>query len=282
MTLTFKTIQTQQVNGSGLVLPLMSGTSGAGTAAAAISGAFNLALCPNIIGTTLPTTIVGFQTPAGLADCYLINLAGNSSSSDRAYLFARCYLFGTANLAATPVAIDCFTHNAATFPVTRTIYGAATQAVPLIPFMYLTAAAATSAPVFILKTTAGGNGYANQLNVGVTGTKSFTCPSATTAIQSGYILRLENGDSAVTDIIQMSLTTRGTAGTANIYGIEPLMPLNISNYGLAVNTAIFTGIMPSITPAVATSGTATSFLTIIAYNSAASTFRGFASAVLGS
>ena len=281
MTLNFKQTMTQQVNGKGIILPMIGVTSGAGTAAASASGTFNLSLQTNFIGSSLPGTIVGFQHPAGLADCYLVNLCGNSASADRTYMLARFYLMGTVDFTVSPVAKDCFTHNAATFPVTRTIYGAATQPVPLIPVLYQTAATGSAAPVFILKTTAGGNGYKNQLNTGVTGTKSFTMPSVTTAAQTGLILRLEEGDSAVTDITQMSLTTRGNAGTANVYGMEPLMSLSVSNFGLAANSAVFSGCMPSLTPAVATSGTVTTFLAIVSFLNTAATFRGYAHGVLG-
>lgn len=245
--------------------------SGAITSGAAASGFFTISIASNALTTAYPGTLIN---PAGVvptpgADFREVFNTYNHATVNKSGFFVRLYLIGTLNLAATG---NQFTHDAATFPVTRTIYGAATQAVNLIPVMYLTTATTVTAPQFILETVAVGNGYVNQVGTGVTGTKTFTCPAAATAVQSGFILRLEDTDNAVQDITQINVTVAGSAGAANIYGMEIITPEICALINTATVSDKLLGGMGfgNLTPAVATSGTATSVLawvgTVSAFN----------------
>jgi hypothetical protein len=157
-----------------------------------------------------------------------------------------------------------FTHHAATFPVLRRIYGADNRPVPLIPLLYLTAATSTVAPEIRLRTAAGGAGYINQDGVPVVGTKIFTFPAATTNARSGFVLRLEDGDSAVHDISAIEIVTFSGAGTAVVFGAELLCPLGSAIPQPYLADTLFAGpVLNSLTPAVATSGTAGATLALV-------------------
>jgi hypothetical protein len=238
----------------------ISVASSATTAAATTSNYNTLNLLPNSIGGTFGTTQASLAGPSSISGTY-----GNfftymqTNNTARAGCIVRAYKLGTLNLAATG---NQFTHDAATFPVLRTDWNGASQPVNLIPFIHITTALTTTAAAFQLQTNAGTAGYTNQAGSSVIGTKTFTMPSATTALGSGFILKLENGDYAIRDINQIKVTTASATGTADVWGLE-LFDFCVSGYTSAVTTDnMNTGLyMAPVNPAVATSGTATSFLT---------------------
>lgn len=265
--------QAQQnfAKGLGYFSPLISASTAAGTNAATNSGFLNLQVFPNSVGTTLPSTLQTTALPPGLPAYLDLQVFHAVSSLNAAMPIYLAYLYKIGTMAFTGSApLDVFTHDAATFPLLRTQHGAASQPVNLIPLLYVTTAAATSAPAFLIQATSGpGAGYVNQAanatGSNVIGNKTFTCPTATTAAQSCYVLRLNEGDSAVQDIIQISLTTAASAGAATIYGMEILCALPIDTVGVpGAYDAFFGGLrLCNLAPAVATSGSATSVLCLV-------------------
>ena len=229
------------------------------TAGNAGSGFFTAILTANLVGTTYPGTLVSMQIPPAPPQPLFTTIASSVTASGRPAFFVRFYLLGTLNLAATG---NQFTHNAATFPLLRTQLGVASQPITLLPMIYITTATATTAPIFRLRTVAGAAGYVNQLGNSIVGTRTMTMPLAATVAQSGFIIRLEAGDSGIQNITNIEVTTAGSAGAASIYGIELLSPFNQLNSGwLHKNDQMFGGLsMVDLVPAVATSGTVTSIL----------------------
>lgn len=251
-----------RAKGLGVRFPIFS-TGTTGTLAAAGSGFINGCLLFNAIGSTTPVTLVGFPFPSGLSNELYPSYKHyqNGIAGGRSVYQCILYKLGTldlANAAATPY--DGFTHNANfTGPITRTICGQSTN-VQMVPVFYLTVITATSAPAFILQATTGpGNGYKNQANSNVIGTKTFTLPSATTAAASTYILRLEDGDSAITDMTQISVTTKSTGtAAATIFGAEFLM-CSTSDTGISgISDPMFGGLcMSDMNVGTPTTGTLT-------------------------
>ena len=242
------------------VIQLLSGTTRVGgTTANAGCGFMNIGFSWNSIGTTLYTTLQSFPLPLSLPNEVFhlwSQYYGGLGGCGLGYL----YKIGTVDLTATG---NQLTHDAATFPVVRTQLNAASQPVGLIPVVLITTATATTAPVFRLRTLAGAAGYVDQDGNSIVGTKTMTMPAAATAAGSGYIIRLEDGDSAVRDITNVEVTTAGTAGAATIYGLEILSkyPTNRQNYIPATSNGLFRGIeLPDLRPATATSGTVTAEL----------------------
>ena len=231
----------------------------ANTAAAAASGLSSLALTGNTIGSTYPSTLASFQQPPAMSGDYINVATIQGVTATRGSGFVRVYLAGTLNLTATG---DQFTHNAATFPLLRTIYGAASQPVALIPILQLTTATSVTAPAFQIQTNAGGAGYVNQSGTNEIGTKTFTFPAAATANGSCFFLRLNDTDYAARDITQIKVTTASTTGAANIWLMEHIGDAQ----GVFAATSYYDPIMDAglrattLTPAVATSGTASSRL----------------------
>jgi len=244
------------------------------TAGAAASGYFTSAIQFNGF-STLPGTL--YSIPGGASGLsnelfltdFSISPAGSTAGSG-AYL-ARLYRIGGVSLTATG---NRFTHDAATFPLTRTNMGT-TSNVNLIPMAYVTTALTTTAGAFILKDSGGTAGYTNQAGSNIVGTKTFTFPSATTAAGSGYMLRLEDGDSAVQDIIQVNVTTSSAAGAFDIYGAEVLALISTpatSNTVLSHHDALYGSLMMrDINPATPTSGSVTSYLAVLPLGNAATT-----------
>jgi hypothetical protein len=261
MAITTRTdIFTKMGSGKGLVATWIGLIpSQGGTLQNAAAGFFNGNLSCNAIGTTYPTTLVGFPLPAGLPnELYTIGAASSASGGAGQYL-AYFYEIGTVNLAATG---DQFTHHAATFPMLRTQYGEASKPITLLPMIYITTATATTAPIMTLKTAAGGAGYVDPDGNNVVGVRTLTLPAAATLAQSSYFFRLEDGDSGIRDITQIDVGTAGSAGAATVYGVELLMPLGTPLAARMVQTdAAFGGLgLNNLKPAVATSGTATAIL----------------------
>lgn len=242
-----------------MLMPFRSAPISNANSASAPMGFFTGHLTNNIIGTTFPTTIEGFAIPT-VTRLRLVMLQMGAAGTSTMYL-GQIYKLGTLNLAATG---DQFTHDAATFPITRTQLGVATQPLTLLLLLQISVATTTTAPAFILKTNAGGTGYVDQDGNNVVGTKTHTMVSATMGVGSTYMLRLEDGDSGIRDISAIEITTAAAVGEAYIWGIELLAPASIINGSLATtNDSLFSGLAPmNIGPGSATSGTATSYLTV--------------------
>lgn len=243
------------------IITVSKSAGGANVSAGTTScGHFTAQLRGNDLTSTMPGTVDSWITPPGMGSTALLYSAvsvGTNGSGGQVYGWL--YKFGTLSLSATG---DRFTHDAATFPVTRTIMGVANTAVPLIPLVQITTASATTAPVFRLRTVAGAAGYTNQDGAGVVGTKTMTMPAATTNAGSTFFFRLESGDSAVTDISAVEVTTAGTAGAATIWGLEILSSPHINGlYEVPAHDVLYGGLgMNDLSPAVATSGTASAVL----------------------
>lgn len=229
-------------------------------------------LIPKLIfssGSTIPTALISFPLPTGITSNLRLtrfSMQNSGGTSFSAYL-SYFYLVGTLNLAATG---DQFTHNAATFPVLRTQFGVTSQPLSLYPMVYVTTATTTTAPIIRMRTAAGAAGYTDQDGNTVVGTRTITFPAAATTTDSCFQMRLEHGDSAVRDISAIEVTTAAAAGAASVFLVEPLTPLCIPSgllYSLN-NTMASTIGMPDLGPAVATSGTATTYLGILYYGSA--------------
>lgn len=252
----------------GFYIPAYLAAQGAGTAAGATSGFFNMQPLFNRIGSTLPTTLVGSPYLPTPDDSTVLAQAYGYGSQARGMWLGWVYLIGTLNLATTG---NAFTHNAATFPVLRTRMGEASKPVPLWPFIYLTVATTVTAPVFRIRNGALTQGYVNQAGVTVVGTKQWTAPAAATAIQSGLMLSLEEGDYAVRDIQQIELSIAASAGAANVYGFEPICPMysGSANPLMGGIDALGEFLNPTdIRPAVATSGTVAAYLAMMPVQSA--------------
>ena len=247
--------------GKGIFSAYILSSNGGSTAAAAASGFFNIQIAANNIGTTLPNTFT--QIPNNAIQTILnvsnITLTTNQRSMEIGFL----YKLGTINLTATG---DRFTASAGvTFPLLRTIYGAASQAISFEPLVLITTATSVTAPIFRLRTAAGASGYINQSGASVIGTRTMTMPAAATAAQSAYIFRLEDGDSAVQSISAVEVTTASTTGAADVYGWEPLAMYGSQTSGWThISDNLLCGInMQNLYPAVATSGSVTSYLSVI-------------------
>ena len=152
MAITTRSLAMQSLaQGKGYFMPITSVLGTTGTAGAAASGFFTVQLRPNSIGTTLPSTLRSYSSPTCSEEMYaMLSCYGISSTSATmgSYL-AIAYKIGTLDMTATG---DKFTHDAATFPILRTKFGAASQPINLIPVVFITTATATTAPVFRLRT----------------------------------------------------------------------------------------------------------------------------------
>lgn len=250
MVATLDDILKQQARGKYVVRMGVTTANTAITAAAASSGFIGLNFTGNTIGTTLPNTFGEFLIPAGITgDLWSIASADGFSGAARGWMFARIYKVGTVNLTATG---NQFTHDAATFPLVRTEFGVSSTAQALWPVIQVTTALTTTAAALTMT-------YVNQGGTSVTGTRTFTFPSATTTQGSAYFLPLEQGDWACRDISAINIATASATGAATVWLMEQLEPTYnvftgpltadyISGHGLAVANQ---------TAAVATSGTAT-------------------------
>lgn len=239
-----------EAQGKGVRISQVGVTSGGTTAATTASGNINQIFHYNSVGSTLYSTLVDIPIQAGLTSSPL-RLKSFSMGSNRAasYQLVRLYKIGTANLAT-----GTFTHDAATFPINKTQMGSS-QALDLIPFIQVTTAPATTAPAFTFT-------YTNQADASVTGSTTFTFPSATAAVGSCYMMRLETGDSAVHDISAMSFSATGSAGAATIWGAEIFGQSVVAGANTqGGKNALLKGIsIPNILAGTATSGTASTQL----------------------
>lgn len=240
------------------VIDIKTLATGTITAANSTSGLVTSQMISNSIGSTYPGTIVGF--PLGnFNSSYWVRMVTRTNTATRGGWLANFYKIGTLVITATG---DQFTHDAATFPILKTSLGQASQPLTLIPIVRVTTALTTTAAAFRLQTSGGAAGYTDQDGDSTVGTVTFTFPSATTAVNSCFTLRLESGDSGIRDISQIRIDTAASAGAADIWGVELIAPV-LSQFATSEETVsdqIYGGL--SLWPAhlgVATSGSVTAF-----------------------
>lgn len=245
---------------------IVTGSAAATTAAVFASGGLTTKFHFNAIGSTLPTTTVGIPlAPGPVAEALLAHLHV-AVTSGLSIALVRLYELGTLNLAATG---NQFTPAAGiTFPLLRTVFGAASQPISLVPMLYITTATTTTAAVVRLQTATGTAGYVNQAGTSVIGTVTWTAPAAATAVQSGFMLPLNDGDVGVRSISQIRVDTAAAAGAARVYGVEILAGLGtVASQFSSIYDFIFGQFAPvNLNPAVATAGTVTSHLAVIGMN----------------
>lgn len=247
-------------NGSGQTAVSTTVTTGVG------QGHVNSTIMAQTIGTTFPGTLQKLVLP-GVDRTERLNfmgLAGSGSGGQRGAYLGYLYELGTLNLAATG---NQFTHHSATFPVLRTVFGVASQAISLIPFLQVTTATTTTAPVVRLRTATDTAGYNDQDGNATIGVKTLTFPNAATELNTCLTFRLEAEDNGVRDITQIRVDTAAAAGAAKVWGFEPLVPLPrfASSYPYYIDAITYGLLMPDLKPAVATSGTANAILGIVSY-----------------
>lgn len=243
-------IYKQQARGKSVTRLGIALTNPAVTAAGATSGFFTLGFSGNTIGTTFPNTFGEFAIPTGITGD-LINLASftNLSSNIRGSAYLRLYKVGTVSLTATG---NQFTHDTATFPLLRSEFGVSNKAQALWPIIQVTTALTTTAAIFTFD-------YTDQDGNATTGTRTFTFPSATTAVSSAFFLPLEHGDWACRDISAINITTASATGAATIWLAEEIEPsTNVFNGPISSDYFFGYGLKnANQTPAVATTGTVT-------------------------
>lgn len=226
------------------------------TTAAASSGYYTGAIRSNTAGSAQPGTIVQMlSNDAATPQMLTVMNSTHSTSVGKSGLMGRLYRFGGTTLTGTG---NNYVHDAATFPANRTVMNAST-AINFIPMIFVTVLTATTAPQFTIN-------YTNQSGASVTGNVTFIMPAAATATSSLYIPMLNYGDSGIQDITGVNVTVAGTAGAVDFYGFEPnYLSCNIAA-GLAPsihNSAIGPMSFRNMSPAVATTGTATTYKSII-------------------
>lgn len=246
--------------GYGTILPIQTVSNGSTSTGNAADGFFGSNLEFTTGTSFLGTPLSLLQPPSTSPMRGMMFQQAPATATGAAYL-VRLYKIGTLALNATG---DQFTHDSATFPVTRTVYGVGSTAVDLIPAVTVSTAPATSAPIFQLQNVGGTTGYTNQAGNSVLGTKTITLPSATTIVNSTFIFRLEDGDSGVQDITSIKVNTAGTAGAAIIWGMEIIAPCGSPSLNLMSGyDSLFGSLsLPDMTAATPTSGTLTSYLAI--------------------
>lgn len=240
---------------------MVSAASGTQTAAAATSGSTSVVLYWNSVGTTLWSTLVDQRYPTTTAPLRATSLQINATRPVT-YFLGRLYEIGDLNLTTST---SEFTHHSATFPMLANRFGQASQPVDLIPLISVTTATTVTAAAFTIDYTKDGGS--------VTGTTTHTMPAAATAIGSTFVLPLEEGDSTVRDITNINITTTSTVGAAKIWGLKPIC-FSSTPYAVVSHSRNLLSrptSLPSISPATATSGTATSHLVIGSFGTSATT-----------
>jgi len=127
----------------------------------------------------------------------------------------------------------------------------------------VTTALTTTAAVFTMN-------YTSDSGASVTGTKTFTFPSATTNLGSVFFPKLETGDLGARDITDIVITTTSATGACDVYLAEFLTP----SAGITVVPSYFDS--PSsgfsgdnLAPAAPTAGTLTSQIVMLSFATSA-------------
>lgn len=211
--LTTHAIVQQKAASQGIIMPIQS-AGYAGTSAAATSGYISASVCWNTIGTTLGTSYSGIHIPQGLSGNLRPIRMDLGMATPTTIFLCLIYKLGTITVSATG---SEFTHNPNfTGPINRTNGRMGTStAINMMPLIFTHAADTVAAAVYSLT-------YVNQLGNSITGVKTMIDPSITTAIGSGFIHRLEDGDSAIQDVTAANVGTASTTGTKFVLGLEPL------------------------------------------------------------
>lgn len=251
------------------------------SSAAAASGFINTHMAFNLIGTTIPGTLVGIPLPPALtSELILKYFSFVNGGTARTTWLCRAYRFGTLNLAATG---NRFTHDGTFTRLQRTVLGQASQNISLIPIIYITTATTVTQAVLRLRTVAGGAGYDDQDGNSIVATRTMTMPAAATLVNSAYVWRLEEGDSGVLNISNIEVTTAASAGAASIFGIEPI--LQVSSLGGSIgghDDGMFGGIsFRDASPAVPDAGSVTSYLCFVSFGSVSSPTGGTSFTIYG-
>jgi len=253
------TAQQLLLQGKGVATPYITILTGTITASTAASGNMDGGLSSNNIGTTLTGTMRSIPIPAtGAPTRMMMNVQDPYNSIHPGFL-AFFYKIGTLDLTATG---DKFTHDTATFPITRTLYGQATQPLDLIPLVQISTATTTTAAVFTIKNAGNTTGYVNASGSTVVGTNAMTLPAAATKLNTTLLMLLNAGDTGVRDITSINVGTSAAAGAATIWGMEIISPLGAPTASFSMlHDSITGGInLANLQPGAATTGTATSFL----------------------
>lgn len=208
----------QQAAGKYTIRTTTGIASNTNTNANANSGYTNLNLGANQYNTTFPNTIGSVDGANVSSELLFFNLT-SSGLSNRNGGIGRIYKVGTCNFTALG---DCFTHDAATFPLLRTEMGVSNAPQAFIPILQMSATTSGTIIQFQIRNSTSTTGYVNQNGTTVVGTKTFILPSATTTSGSTFFLRLNDGDYACRDIQQITCTVAGTTGLANIWLVEDL------------------------------------------------------------
>lgn len=218
-------------------------------------------------GTTLPGTLEGLTgmdssswSWSGVSEKMISFLAMMNAETTGTIALGWLYKFGTVDLNGTG---DKFTHDAATFPVRRTVMGV-TADVPLLPIFYCTTAANGSGTAYTLKTAAGGTGYFDEANNAVVGTRSTTISAINS--QTTWVSALEVGDCSMLDLAAVQITAgTATAGALACFGFEPMFwtPGHHGRITGLTDVAFGQMGMQDFKPAAATSGTVTAYFVAV-------------------
>lgn len=244
----------RQLQGRGVNIPFVTTANGTLTAAAAASGFFSNSLHFNLIGTTLPTTLVGLQLPPGTQDLRCVNLKAALPAAKSGWL-GWLYQFGTLNFASTG---NGFTHDSTFTELRRTQFGEASKPITMIPLIYIQQnVVAGTAPAMSFS-------YADQDGNATTGSVTLTFPSTNTAVQSCFNLMLNDEDCAVQDVTAFNITqgAGSSPATAKIFGFEHIATVHSTVLGeLSYDDQVYSPtLLKSLRPAAPNSGSVTSYL----------------------
>jgi len=218
MVATTADILKQQAAGKYTIRATAGIASIAGTFASSTSGFVNITFGGNTFGTTFPGTI-GSVNGASVSSELLITTIVSSASAGRHGGICRLYKIGDVNFTALG---NCFTHDAATYPLLRTAMGVSNAPQSFIPILQITGTTGGAAAQFQIRDATSTTGYINQDGTTVIGNKTFVLPSATTIAGSVYFLPLNDGDYACRDITQVTCTVAGTNAFGTIWMLEDL------------------------------------------------------------
>jgi len=242
--------------GQGRLDHMQGVAAGTRTAGDANSGSLTATLGLNAIGTTLWATRKGFaNNDEAQGPMRVVNFQGVNTRLSTTCL-ARLYLLGTIDLTSTVG--NRFTPDPATFPVLSTRMGVASQRTPLVPLALVTTATTVAAAVFTFN-------YNNEGGTARVGNKTFTMPAAATLVGSGFILPVNEGDIAVTNVTSVTATTAATAGILTVFGADILAVAQTTVAGVTPqfrNLAI-DPVLTNASEYPATAGTVSSILATI-------------------